>query len=371
MYAPTAISVSGITSSGASINFTSGNSIVEYSTTSGFTAGTGATAGSGSSSVSASGSSPISLTGLSANTTYYYVVRQDCSGVGYSTNSAQGSFKTACATITTLPFVETFESTSTTRDCWTVIDGNTDADLWTLTTVNPYAGTQAYRLYTDYNASNQDYLISPKLTLTGNQRLKFWTRANSTSEVDEISVKISTTGNAIANFTATAMASTTISGSVYTEYIVNLSAYSTDVYIAFVRENAPADGWYIYIDNVTVENIPSCLVPTAISASSITTSGASINFTSASNSIVEYSTTSGFTAGTGATAGSGSSLVSTSGASPIALTGLTANTTYYYVVRQDCGVSGFSTNSAQFSFKTPAQITCGTTSNFTHCYGNI
>jgi hypothetical protein len=100
-------------------------------------------------------------------------------------------------------------------------------------------------------------------------------------------------------------------------------------------------------------NVPSCLTPTAVAAGSITSSGASVSFTCSGCSgsyVVEYGPT-GFTPGTGATAGVGGTVV-TGSASPIVLTGLSANTAYQVYVRQQCGTSSFSSNSTVVSFTT-------------------
>jgi hypothetical protein len=53
------------------------------------------------------------------------------------------------------------------------------------------------------------------------------------------------------------MASTPVNYVTYTEYEIDLSAYSGSCYIAFARNAAPADGWYLYVDDVTVEDIPA------------------------------------------------------------------------------------------------------------------
>ena len=99
--------------------------------------------------------------------------------------------------------------------------------------------------------------------------------------------------------------------------------------------------------------VPSCLTPTAVAAGSITSSGASVSFTCSGCSgsyIVEYGST-GFTPGTGATAGVGGTVV-TGSASPIVLSGLSANTAYQVYVRQQCSTSSFSSNSTVVSFTT-------------------
>ncbi|NOT52607.1 MAG: fibronectin type III domain-containing protein [Chitinophagaceae bacterium] len=100
--------------------------------------------------------------------------------------------------------------------------------------------------------------------------------------------------------------------------------------------------------------VPACNVPTAVSVGSITTTTASVSFTCTGcvgTFIVEYGLP-GFTPGTGATAGAGGTVV-TGGASPIALSGLTAATTYDVYVRQECTPgSSYSNNSTVVTFTT-------------------
>ena len=82
-------SVSGITSTTASISWAqAGTYLLEYGAT-GFTPGTGATAGAGGTIINPA-TSPQPITGLTANTTYDVYVRQDCNstGNGYSQNSS-------------------------------------------------------------------------------------------------------------------------------------------------------------------------------------------------------------------------------------------------------------------------------------------
>lgn len=195
-------------------------------------------------------------TGLQPNTAYEIYVRADCS----SNWVGPINFRTLCNAFDTFPFVETFNTDSTSEACWSVINSNGDTDQWNMNgTTIPRSG-QAAQLYTDFNSSNNDYLVSPQLDLgTTAKRLKFWVRHYSNSEPDNLNVRISTTGNDIPSFASNLLLSlsTTQITTTYTEYIVDLSAYSGLVYIAFAREDAPADGWYISIDDVTVEDIPA------------------------------------------------------------------------------------------------------------------
>ncbi len=97
----------------------------------------------------------------------------------------------------------------------------------------------------------------------------------------------------------------------------------------------------------------TCTTPTALGIGSVTNNSASASFTSGGSAfIVEYGV-AGFTPGSNGNAGVGGTVVSGS-ASPIALTGLTSNTTYDVYVRQDCSGSGngYSNNSSKVTFTT-------------------
>ncbi|MDP7453426.1 MAG: choice-of-anchor J domain-containing protein, partial [Arenicellales bacterium] len=159
---------------------------------------------------------------------------------------------------------------------WTVINNNGDADAWISNTSSYYShsGSKSAALYTDYNSSNDDYLITPQLVLPsgGSYTLKFWTRAQSSSEPDELSVMLSTTTATVAALTTTLMASTPINFTTYAEYEIDLSSYAgSSVYIAFVRTEAPADGWNLYLDDVSVDAPGTNVVPTWLSATAPST----------------------------------------------------------------------------------------------------
>ena len=176
---------------------------------------------------------PLTITGCYSNTPYDLYLRSDCSG-DYS-SWALVSFTTLCDVITTIPFYEGFNSDSTTENCWTILNENGDGDSWdTSYMTNEFEGDEAAVMYTDFNSgSNDDYLISPGLTLTGNERLKFHQRVQSSNEPNDFEVLISTSGIEIASFTNVLLASEPYDNTTYIEYVIDLSAYSGDSYIAF------------------------------------------------------------------------------------------------------------------------------------------
>src|SRR5690606_1159022 len=115
---------------------------------------------------------------------------------------------------------------SSTKSCWKVIDGNSDGDQWDLNgTGNPRSGMSA-QLYTDFNSSNNDYLITPQLDLgTTEKQIKFWVRHRSNSEPDNLRVKVSTSGSEIADFSTDLLYLTTTQiTAIYTEYTIDLSS---------------------------------------------------------------------------------------------------------------------------------------------------
>jgi subtilisin-like proprotein convertase family protein len=352
-FAPTSLMANTITTNSANLTWTPAGTATNFDLYYGPSPLTAPTAGTTPS--ASVGTNSYAYTGLSANTNYSYYVRGDCGAGDLSVWVGPYSFKTLCNAIGTFPWTETFEPASATEACWTVINSNADADQWNMdgTTVTAYGGAQQAQLYTDFNAgANDDWLITPAITLTGNQRLKYWYRVRSATEPNDYTIKLSTTGSAPANFTTTVLPLTTASNTVYQENIINLSAYTGTVYLAFHVPSGGLDGWYLYIDDVTVEAIPACpdpIIGTLVPASS---TSATLTWTCASctgSYIVEYGP-AGYTPGTGATAGTGGTLASSTATSPYTITGLPAGTVSDVYVRQYCGGTDYSVNTAVRKF---------------------
>ncbi|MEC8835603.1 MAG: choice-of-anchor J domain-containing protein, partial [Bacteroidota bacterium] len=147
-----------------------------------------------------------------------------------------------------------------------MINGGT-ADAWTLNTSSLYSqsGSNSATIYTDFNSgNNDDYLITPQISLTGNQELTYSYRVRSSFEPQDFQILLSTTGNNALDFTDTLLANATYSNTVYETNTIDLTNYTGDVYIAFHVVSGGLDGYYLYIDDVAVESIPTCLPPTQV-----------------------------------------------------------------------------------------------------------
>ena len=281
--APNALNVSGITSSTANLNWTENGTATVWNVEfglSGFTLGSGTT--------NTGVLNGHTITGLTPNTNYQFYVQSDC-GSSQSSWSGPYAFRTGCVAFA-VPFTETFNSDSTTEACWTVLNVNADADTWLLNTTGyAYEGDQSASIYTDFNSgANNDWLISPAITLTGNQRLKFYYRVRSTTEPNDFELLLSTTDNNPASFTNVLIPNTSYSNTTYQEVKIDLSAYTGDVYLAWHVPNGGLDGYYLYVDNVIVEDIPPCVEPEMLVASNITSNSVDVSWNDPSGVQFDY-----------------------------------------------------------------------------------
>jgi len=225
-----------------------------------------------------------SLTSLTPNTTYYVWLRSDC-GSEQSSWNGPFTFKTACVSFS-VPFTEGFNASSSSQDCWTVLNVNGDGDAWDMNyATTPIEGDQSAILYTDGNGgANNDYLISPRITLNGNQRLVFKYKVQSTGEPNDFEVLLSTTGNATTDFTTTLSPLTSYSNTTVETKVISLAGTSGDVYLAWHVPAGGLDGWRLYIDEVVVEDIPAvpptCSTITSPTTGAINVSNSTVTWTS-------------------------------------------------------------------------------------------
>lgn len=251
---PTGVTTSGVINTEATINWpANGNTAWEvYIAEQSAPAPTASTVG-----VTVTGNPTYLKTGLTQNTAYSAYVRLKCSETLYSAWSAPRNFITACDAIG-VPFLENFNSDSSTLNCWKVINGNNDTDVWGLSTSSPIEGDRSVTLNTDGNAgNNNDWLIMPRITLTGTQQLSFKYKVQSASEPNDLRVVLSTTGSEQADFTNVVMPLTSFNNTTAAKKVISLAGYTGDVFIAFHVPNGGLDGWILYIDEVEVDEAPS------------------------------------------------------------------------------------------------------------------
>ncbi len=250
-YAPLALTLDDVTDETVTVSWTPGGTETSWNViwgTSGFTPGDANQIGS-----DVATATSYTISGLTENTTYDVYVQADCGSGDLSYWTGPVGALTACTAIPAIGFCEDFES-SDALDCWAVINANSDSDAWSIYTGYANSGNQSAGLYTDYNGgSNDDYLVLPRMTLTGNEILTFHYRARSSSEPNDFRVVLSTTGSDAADFTEVILPLMSISNTTYQDTSINLSAYSGDVYIAFHVPAGGLDGYYLYIDDVCVD----------------------------------------------------------------------------------------------------------------------
>ena len=283
--------------------------------------------------------------GLTANTLYTISVRPLC---GSDTGMAvYTTVRTNCLSIDSLPYIETFESSAVGGsssavfvNCWTRL---TDATQY----IYPYVSS-----YTDYNhtpggnkglywyrsSSTGDYgnyqcLVLPPVNETlhplNTLQLTFWAR-NSYSDYYSWFI-VGAMGSSSDITTFQPIDTVHIMGDAWALYEVPFNSYTgtaNQMAIMSVNNN---DYWYAYVDDFTIEAVPSCVRPNNLVSTGSTASSVSLDWTERGTATewelaIETSST---------TTPTGDTLLM---ADSVTVTGLVGGTTYYFYVRSICGV---------------------------------
>ena len=347
---PTSLTATNITNSTASIGWTAsptGETAWEYVVQA---AGGSAPAASGT----ATTSNPTNLTGLTSNTDYEFYVRADCTGGDYSSWVGPFAFTTDCDTFTA-PYTEDFEDSGSAPPCWTL----SGAENWGFAntgtgnhigdngTVSGNTSSGGYFAWVDSSGAETDAVLeSPSVNVNGltTPALSFYIlsdnegNANSQLQVD---VWDGSAWNSVGTYNSNTNG--------WEEKTINISGltFSGPAKARFTFTEPTSSDFYddIAIDDVKFDEFPSCSKPTALSASNITDTTVDIGWTAGgSETAWEYVVQA---AGGSAPAAAGTATTS----NPTNITGLTANTSYEFYVRANCG-GDFSDWSGPFTFST-------------------
>ena len=303
------------------------------------------------------------ITNLNANTQYNIRVSPECTSFLPSIIT----LRTGCGIITQFPWIEGFEDAFNPVSvapgnkpapyCWYIIDSlNTGTYFWkTSSTARSGSKSIYFEGYgsattTTATYQNNDWLISPIISLTGNERLNFWSKKSSSSYKPDLliyAMDVSqgdlnpTASNA--NFVYLGEIDTNILSTTYSEYEFSLSSLVGDYRLAFVRKKI-ANG-SVYIDDVKVSAIPTCFPPTEIAISNILTDQAELNFIAASPTDVSWNVM---------LKNLSTNITETEQifSLPHTFYNLTPNTNYSFSIMTDCGDGTFSDVTLPITFRT-------------------
>lgn len=331
---------------------------IEYGT-GGFTLGTGTQV--------VASTNPYTLQGLAAITTYDVYIRSICSVGDTSPWKGPKSFTTLCDIISTFPYSQSFDGTTFAPTCWTNIKtAGTGTGLWDRQTsgysptCTPHSGAGMARFNSSsFSSGTQGILVTPQLNLpNANYQIKFWMYRDNgyASNADLVNVYYNTTNNLTgATLLGTINRSNTLAPVETTTgwYEYTLSA-PTGVSGGsfFIFEGVSAYGNNIFIDDIVIEQIPSCpgVVLNSIQFTNVTSGGADMAFTESGTATqwqIEYGVT-GFTLGTGA------QLITST--NPYIFTGLLPATTYQVYIRSICAPGDTATWKGPKAFTTLCNI---------------
>lgn len=313
------------------------------------TQGTAYTAGdtwvTGETVLYAGSSTSYAQTGLLPYTMYYYKVWSIDELNYYST-----SINTSKRTYYEAPYIQHFLASAGLPTEWTASGGFRQFNL------NGVHNT--YRLSNTIYPNTTSSVTSPNIQLTANPcRLLFDYRKMNTNDYpsvyspfqpnDSLNVEISTDHGLTFQTIYSINASNHYNTTNYRGIIVDLSAWSNQVVMLRFKaiNSTNFTSYWIDIDDVIVEETPSCAYPALPLISSLSYNSASFTWQGAgSNWQLEYGP-SGFVHGTGVYLNGVISNTAT-------LTGLSGSTTYDVYVRKDCGAGVFSDWSDYASFTT-------------------
>ncbi len=342
---PTAVNISNITSSSATVNFlSSGVSFpIEWGPV-GFIQGTGTT-------VTATATGYV-LSGLPSNSSIDIYIQNNCAGAGNGVSAWAGPYniRTLCNGFAE-GYSENFDGTvtNTKQACWYDFSAGGAHDVYAYTpptwsNITPFSSPNV--LYW-YNAgSTNSYVVTPELLgLAGDTTQVRFRMTNNYWSGAAVPVYIGTMSDRASAATITWHDTISPAQYTWTEYTIQLNNVPAGhKFVVFGRNNSQTYA-EVDIDNFHFEGIPACPPPTSANAQASSATTGIVTWTGTGTAYnIEYGPV-GFTQGTGTTQS-----VTTNTAT---LSGLFANTCYDVYIQNNCGTSGLGPWYGPVSFCTP------------------
>src|SRR5690554_1906673 len=278
---------------------------------------------------------PFTANNLISGTNYKFYVRADCGGEDTSEWVGPFLFTTLCAPLA-LPICEDFgnsptgsRTNPTTPNCWSFIrEGGLPTDNHNgYGYVSNYDGGTFY-IYNNFDGTGDYVLVTPVIPniSSGDNRIVF--DVNAIIGSDLIVGSMSDPTNAA---TFTPIETITITTSGYENHTINIPV-GTDTYIALKHGQTNTNNGY-YIDNICIEPIPTCLIPSNLTASNATTTTVDLDWIASPSSegawdieivLVEDEPT-------------GIPTYTAVSSHPFNATGLDPSSNYEFYVRANCG----------------------------------
>ena len=305
---------------------------------------------------------PFTLTALTPNTNYVYYVRAVCSVTESSFWTGPFAFKTQCDDVTS--YSENFDSltsnfSTTMPDCWS--RGLIGTPSLYVTTGSTLPMSPANRLYMFVSSTttppSEAYAILPAVSNlnAGTHRLRFKAFATQVDRFLELGYLTDPTNLStfvyLTDFQVPGTAVASTQQFIYVPIAANIP--SGVKHLAIKNPGFPGASSTIYIDDVTWEQIPTCVEPSGVSVASVLATSATLNWTAASPAPAagyEYYVSTASTNPDGTTVPTGSV---GAGITTAALTALTPTTQYFVWVRSVCSTTDKSAWTTIVTFTTP------------------
>lgn len=323
-----------------------------------------------SASVKTATSASATVDGLTPQTSYKFYVRANCGGADGQSAEVSVDFKTSCVAVSSLPWndedfadVTTGSSVSNIPDCWNRIAYEYE-DYWSsAVTKYPYvqsgsghsgSGSKNLFFYGGGASSAQTIILPLFAEKPSKLSISFWYKNSDYASYGDAQIGYMTDPTNAASFTVLKTLAKVTDWTYVNAFA--MAGAPDNSYIAIRFAGGSSDYGSLYIDGVSVDLAPSCLAPSAPTASDITTNSAKLTWTANSGETawtLQYST-DGETWTDKAVS-----------AKPYTLEGLSANTLYYVRVKAKCGATDESAYSEIASFRTA----CGAISTLPWKYG--
>ena len=330
--APNGLAANNVTATSADIAWTANNGETEWTIEVNGTEMTGIT------------ENPYTLT-TTANTEYTVRVKANCSATDESDWSGTYTFTTPCAAVATVE--EDFETyTEGLPDCWTKLGAGTVE----VQTSQPNSGSKSLKFS---GVTGGNVVALPAIESYDGLYLTFSTKPESNSYTSCGTFAVGYVTGDASTFQALETYNyndTDFDGNVYAEMSVDVASVPANARLAF-NHAANSTIYYWFVDDVNIAAAPTCLRPTDVTVSDITTTTATISWTDNNSTDPQ-----GWTIEVNGTEVAAD-------ANPFTLDNLTVATAYTVKVKANCTDDDESAWSAEVTFTTQCEAIVVTANN--------